>query len=297
MRARYYQPSTGRFLTEDPIRSELNYYTYCSNNPVRFIDPSGLLTVKKEDILMAKVDKNGNVISTRPATDEDYYKWAVSIARSSIEKNTSATFVSYFDQTMDFVNQMDDLRNQLAWETRLKSIYTTQDALYKIFSRDTSISFASAQTNVPKTMIQSILFRELICTGLDDIAADMAVKAGIRSDSSTGWGQIFAQTAITAYNPNSLSISQMWNLLQDTDVNIGYVGYVLRYEAGRQGITDLYAITAQQRINIFGAYNAGSNYATAGARYGAATETYFNAFEQYRNRTPTGYFDASGRRL
>jgi RHS repeat-associated protein len=42
LRARYYQPTTGRFMSEDSIRSGLNWYTYCGGNPVRFIDPTGL---------------------------------------------------------------------------------------------------------------------------------------------------------------------------------------------------------------------------------------------------------------
>jgi len=42
LRARYYSPAIGRFLTEDPIRAGLNWYTYANNNPVLFIDPSGL---------------------------------------------------------------------------------------------------------------------------------------------------------------------------------------------------------------------------------------------------------------
>ena len=45
LRARYYQPLSGRFLTEDPIRSGENWYTYCINNPIRYIDPSGLAIV------------------------------------------------------------------------------------------------------------------------------------------------------------------------------------------------------------------------------------------------------------
>ena len=48
LRARYYSPTTGRFISrdtfvgrkEDPL--SLNKYTYCANNPVIFTDPQGL---------------------------------------------------------------------------------------------------------------------------------------------------------------------------------------------------------------------------------------------------------------
>jgi RHS repeat-associated protein len=39
---RYYDPSTGRFLTRDPAKDGRNWYGYCDNNPIRFIDPRGL---------------------------------------------------------------------------------------------------------------------------------------------------------------------------------------------------------------------------------------------------------------
>lgn len=42
LRNRYYDPSIGRFITEDPARDGLNWYVYCSNNPINRIDPSGL---------------------------------------------------------------------------------------------------------------------------------------------------------------------------------------------------------------------------------------------------------------
>ena len=42
LRARYYDPHTGRFISEDPIRDGLNWYTYCGGNPVMFVDPWGL---------------------------------------------------------------------------------------------------------------------------------------------------------------------------------------------------------------------------------------------------------------
>ena len=42
MRARHYDPTIGRFLSEDPIWST-NLYPYVSNNPITFIDPEGEL--------------------------------------------------------------------------------------------------------------------------------------------------------------------------------------------------------------------------------------------------------------
>jgi RHS repeat-associated protein len=42
-RARYYDPTTGRFLSEDPdgFAAGINFYPYAENNPLRFRDPSG----------------------------------------------------------------------------------------------------------------------------------------------------------------------------------------------------------------------------------------------------------------
>ena len=42
LRARYYNSSNGRFTTEDPAFDGLNWYVYCSNDPVNFLDFSGL---------------------------------------------------------------------------------------------------------------------------------------------------------------------------------------------------------------------------------------------------------------
>lgn len=47
-RARYYNPSTGRFMSPDPIGfngGDTNLYRYCGNNPVNCIDPDGLFGI------------------------------------------------------------------------------------------------------------------------------------------------------------------------------------------------------------------------------------------------------------
>ena len=42
LRGRYYDPELRRFITEDPAKDGLNWYAYCGNNPVMYVDPWGL---------------------------------------------------------------------------------------------------------------------------------------------------------------------------------------------------------------------------------------------------------------
>ena len=44
MRARYYEPSTGRFVSQDPSRNEANWYVYATNDPVNRSDKDGRLS-------------------------------------------------------------------------------------------------------------------------------------------------------------------------------------------------------------------------------------------------------------
>ena len=41
MRARYYEPTTGRFVSQDPAKHGGNWFVYCGNNPANRIDMSG----------------------------------------------------------------------------------------------------------------------------------------------------------------------------------------------------------------------------------------------------------------
>lgn len=48
LRARYYSPIQGRFITEDPIKDGLNWYAYCNGDPVNAWDTMGL-----EDVVVS----------------------------------------------------------------------------------------------------------------------------------------------------------------------------------------------------------------------------------------------------
>lgn len=42
LRARYYNPDTGRFISQDPAKDGINWYAYCADNPVAFVDRNGM---------------------------------------------------------------------------------------------------------------------------------------------------------------------------------------------------------------------------------------------------------------
>jgi uncharacterized protein RhaS with RHS repeats len=43
---RYYDPSVGRFISQDPAQDESNWYAYCGNNPLVATDPTGLFAME-----------------------------------------------------------------------------------------------------------------------------------------------------------------------------------------------------------------------------------------------------------
>ena len=61
--ARWYDAETGRFISEDPARDGQNWYTYVTNNPLKFVDPTGMRRVDGDDV--------GDDPSPKPDDDDD----------------------------------------------------------------------------------------------------------------------------------------------------------------------------------------------------------------------------------
>jgi len=72
-RARYYDTSVGRFLSEDPIwagdDSKWNFYPYASSDPVNRFDPTGLsdLLYLRDTQTLVLLDGNGILVGVYPA--------------------------------------------------------------------------------------------------------------------------------------------------------------------------------------------------------------------------------------
>ena len=123
LRNRYYQPTTGRFINEDPIKDGLNWYSYCGNNPVMMVDPSGLSVHVDEDgnsLVPAYLDWDGD---GRIDTADD---------RNRFDKNGNgiADWREYFDDEPP--TSPNNSRNFAAWyQCRTYKIFDNYPFVYQ----------------------------------------------------------------------------------------------------------------------------------------------------------------------
>jgi RHS repeat-associated protein len=73
-RARYYDPISGRFISEDPLgfAAGVNFYSYVRDNPINLVDPSGLCpdtSSPSQDCLNALATAGANTDALTRATD------------------------------------------------------------------------------------------------------------------------------------------------------------------------------------------------------------------------------------
>ncbi len=129
LRARYYQPEMGRFLTRDTYTGEedeplsLHLYTYCENDGVNSVDPSGHKAIKSNLKKYKKyIDKRGK--------GETYEYMAKLIRKNKIRKSTNR-----------FNNELKKFRNA----------YKKNKEVYKS---------VSSKAKVPAQLVAAIHYRE-----------------------------------------------------------------------------------------------------------------------------------------
>ena len=74
LRARFYNPVIARFTQEDTYRGDgLNLYSYCANNPVYYVDPSGNACKSAKEVVENSIESNK--INKLFLPDDFYYKY------------------------------------------------------------------------------------------------------------------------------------------------------------------------------------------------------------------------------
>ena len=112
LRNRYYDPTQGRFITEDPVRDGTNWYVYCENNPIKYVDPIGLFRIidgKSYDKYQLGSGNINNQINDY--VSEDIKKIQIKLQELGY-LDKSITWYGYFgNQTLAAVNAFKEANN------------------------------------------------------------------------------------------------------------------------------------------------------------------------------------------
>ncbi|GGS05304.1 hypothetical protein GCM10010252_49990 [Streptomyces aureoverticillatus] len=178
------------------------------------------------------------------------------------------------------------------WAT-LGGVSTTK-AFDSVMSMDWLFTALARQYKFRKALIQAPVLWELRKLNPGDVIADMAVKKGLKDDSSTGWGQIFAWVAIDARNycmqqglingtPLSKSdksdVQRVWQHLQDPNYNIRSVACLTLYNAHQLKMARPGLATSQANTQaLLARYNGTGD---AAKQYGRELIGLYNVLENY----------------
>ena len=152
LRARNYNPSTGRFISRDSYSGKksdplsLSLYTYCRNNPIRYIDPSGHITVNSQwdwAYYVAKGDINYEYDGGEGTYGERAQKiLTYSRAKSSAsvsEKNNSkipGTSINRVDPSQTVAKNLPEYNRLDTKETKINATYVYQTLYDKGWSKN-----------------------------------------------------------------------------------------------------------------------------------------------------------------
>ncbi|RYG23828.1 hypothetical protein EON82_12800 [bacterium] len=107
---RYYDSSTGRFLTRDPARDGRNWYGYCDNNPLGSVDPSGYKNEEEPKLppfVVRRRDYNHNPGPFLPPSDKDYQRVLDNLRMISETKRGRELLDKAIDEKMHLVIDID----------------------------------------------------------------------------------------------------------------------------------------------------------------------------------------------
>ena len=130
-RARYYDPTIGRFISKDPIEflaGDTNFYRYVGGDPVNFVDPSGLcgeglciggVAIGAWDLLIIGAGLTG-IISTRQK-ENLYIHWDDIFGSDDVVMQSENTNIEVEVDTAEGINVEDLCGNKGSYKDMKKN--------------------------------------------------------------------------------------------------------------------------------------------------------------------------------
>ena len=143
-RARWFDPKLGRFISEDPIAADINSYRYAGNNPVDFVDPSGL----QGEVLMMQSDfsfesGNGSAFGGIIQAVAAIASWFTNPFSSTVNSLANSSFTAPNFSSLTRVGEIDDSVSNSPYQLMLMSEAEVDDFLksYRVLSGEQAAEF------------------------------------------------------------------------------------------------------------------------------------------------------------
>ena len=183
LRNRYYDPSMGRFISEDPAKGGLNWYVYCDNNPIMFVDPLGedAIIITNSNSVDVKVTTLGHTSAIyQDANGEWYYTyWG----------NKAAAVIHISSEYMGSLSDFNKGLNKFLSDNGFKNITSDYThATYIVGDFEASLEAAYADVNDAATN------RFSTKNGLTTLEDGSKVFQGHNSPYNAGYRNCFDKT-------------------------------------------------------------------------------------------------------
>lgn len=146
MRGRYYDPTVGRFVSEDPARRHANWFSYCHNDPINYFDPTG----KDETLGELSVGSEGAAESEGSSDATDLSALQENLRPQSLNGVTNygrQSIAEHFEESFGREMTQSDLEDLIAqWNpskaefseehSRWQCVVNFRNRLYRLVAED-----------------------------------------------------------------------------------------------------------------------------------------------------------------
>ena len=183
LRARFYNPVIGRFIQKDTYYGDgLNLYTYCANNPVKYVDPSGHEACLQKQEAINKLKEAG----LSPEEAESYYNHLrESNSADVVSEQIKKKFGNQSGKTTDFyVTPNGDVVPATGYRYTARNVEVVQNAQSgRIAARGDGTYFSFDKIDAAMCISIGAVARD---TGVEEFVIDGEMKC-LKEVIHLGW--------------------------------------------------------------------------------------------------------------